>query len=206
MLTDLKATIGFKCQACNQNIYKTLSIFDLNSTRSVPLTCSCGHNNGEIRSKNQDNYAIHANCCFCGESHSYYIGKKNFWNKKIVSYACPTTSLVHIAIGHFPQVEEAMLEADKDFEELVSDMAPFGTDELNNSLILDLFEKIKELDEDDELYCTCGNHDLLLDILNDNIVLLCEQCGQMMMIDTKDPQKAEELLHADKLVLQKKED
>ena len=83
-------------------------------------------------------------------------------------------------------------------------MAPFGSDELNSSLILDLFEKIKELDEDGELYCTCGNHDLLLDILNDNIILLCEQCGQMMIIDTKDPDKVEELLHAGNWYYRKK--
>lgn len=206
MITDLKTTIGYKCANCNRNNYKDISIFDINSQKSVPLTCVCGAHLGEVRYKSNHSYVIHAMCCFCAEPHSFYIKRKNFWHTKLLSYPCPTALLTYVAIGNTDKVHQELKQADTDFEELLANMQEATDDNGSDQAMFQVLEKIQTMDTNGKLACDCGNHELLIDMQDDEIIILCNDCGKQMTIDTANEEEVKEFLQLDSLLLTNKHD
>ena len=201
MITDLKTTIGYKCANCNRNVYKDINIFDIQPQKPFPLTCVCGAHLGEVRYRARQNYVIHATCCFCAEPHSFYIKRRNFWNSKLLSYPCPTAMLTYVAIGQKEAVHEEMKRADREFEEILSNMQNLTSDTTSDTAMFHVLEKIQTLDKAGKLSCCCGNHDLLIDMQEDDIIILCGQCGRHTTIDSTDPKAVENFLSQEEWIL-----
>ena len=201
MLTDLKTTIGYKCANCNRNNYKTITVFDINKKHSVSLDCACGQHLGDFKYKNANTYVLNMACCYCIDQHAIYINKKNVWQKKSLTYECPATSLVYVALGEAEEVHLEMHKADDDFEELLSTMQVMDDQQDTEESIMQILEKIQALDKAGKLFCTCGNHELFVDILDLQVVLMCGECGQTMTIHADNEEETDAFLIADEIAL-----
>ena len=78
-----------------------------------------------------------------------------------------------------------MRKAEDDFEELLANMQDIDDDSEVEEAIMLILEKIQHLDKQGKLFCTCGNKELFVDILDSDVILMCGDCGQSMTFPRK---------------------
>ena len=118
-----------------------------------------------------------------------------------MSYACPATSLVYVALGSDEEVHREMHQAENDFEQLLSSMQEIDDDSDMEEAIMQILEKIQLLDKKGKLFCTCGNHELFVDILDSDVILMCGDCGQSIKIDAANDDEIDAFLELEEIIL-----
>lgn len=152
----------------------TIQIFNFSGNQKYVLTCAeCGEKCATIEQK-RDKYKITVDCPICEMPHIFTPTFSKFWHSELMTYKCPDSGLEIYFQGTHRRVKEAL---DKQ-EELLADMEQqqqlmFDKEFLINEMI----RYIEFLASSDAIMCTCGSLDIQINITDECITLICQDCG-----------------------------
>lgn len=186
MLINLKRIVAYICPFCSNISSKALTVFNFSGRDNIKLICPT-HNCHEVCvriSYKNSKYKFEIECPLCGEKHTYTISKENFWNKPLITHKCPATGIDIFFAGEQKYVEEILDENSEVYSDVVDNL--FDDVEQTFSILYAIIERLHELMKKDLVSCVCGNDDVDLNIINDNIVITCKKCNKSKMIEANE--------------------
>ncbi len=185
MLANFEKYVAFRCPDCGETTVEQINLFDFSGDSEIALACSCEAECVTIAAaKNQ--YQISVSCSACLDVHTFPISRKAFWNKELTAFYCPTAQIGIISVGDQALVETEMNEQSAALEKLLGEMGlsplfnegNFTSDEV----MLQTIDRIHEIANGGNIFCTCGSHDISFRVNYDNVELVCEQCDAVEVI------------------------
>jgi len=175
MLIDTSATVAYKCTSCGTYAYFKISIFELLRKKKYHLTCTCKKTNIIISQEDSNFYKLKIGCIGCGNEHSYIISRKELLFKVVNVFSCHETGIQQCFIGKDADVRKKVDSIEREMDELID---AFGYESyfVNTQVMFDSLNKIHDIAESKNLFCECGNTDIELILLSDQILLKCNKC------------------------------
>lgn len=206
-----KTTLSYRCPACGYVATGYLEVFSL-SGDLFKLKCSCHGSELIIQKTKEDSFRLTVPCFACPRPHDYIISKNVFFNSEIFVIPCSLSGFDICFIGKESLVEKEVERANHELGEILGDFAIENMRktkeefEFNDAQILDIVSyTISELCEESAIHCSCppNEGDYTCEILNREVVVRCNKCGDSKCVPTTSVIEATEFLEADSLILDK---
>ncbi len=181
MIIDTGITIAYKCSACGTFSFFSLSGFKLIRKKEHYFTCRCKKSSITICSETAGKLKLTIPCISCGGNHSVLVQRKRMFGNETLVFVCPQTGLEICYIGRDVDVRSKVDILEKKMDELI-DMFGYDSYFKNTSVMLDALNRIHDLAEQGNLYCSCGSSDVDLTLLSDRIHLKCKNCSGSTVI------------------------
>lgn len=189
MILELKRVVAYICPICSDIMMKTLDIFSFSGDNIFTLSCSnklCHTACINILQK-KDKYKINISCPICGENHTFIIKKSVFWTKRFFSLKCPVSGIQAFFIGEKDLVENAVNEHIKFISEIQDSSDGFDAEDDELSILYELADCIRDLAEDNMVYCTCGCNHITATLDDTKLLLSCDDCNsEKLFFPTED--------------------
>lgn len=198
MIKEFKKSIGYICPCCSTITVRNINIFDFSESACAEFPCTnsmCKSPSIRVSSK-KDKYAISVHCPICDEIHLYNIRKITLWHNDFFVLRCPESGFGVLFIGSDKRIRNEIA----DQESLIGELEEDFTVGEELSIIFESVEHINSLAKSDKIFCTCGSHNIAIEIDNNFITLYCRDCKAKREIKT-DAASLEELLKMSTIVL-----
>ncbi len=176
MVIDFGRTAAYMCPACGNMTYGNFSLFELSGGRGISVSCGCGKSHLNIVPRTQTEYCISLKCIVCDKEHEFLIPLHEILKQDIIDLPCPDILIGLGFIGKADAVRAAVEDNEAYIREIVSACGLSHTGK-NGITILKALDKIQELSDKGALFCECGSVMIDVDVLEDEIVLQCCNCG-----------------------------
>ncbi len=179
MLFDSSTTIVLFCPSCGSLSWHVLSLFAFNKQKRA-FICDC---NAVILTveKRKDSYRFTTGCDYCGMMHTHLFTRKELLSNTIHELICPEVEGIIGLIGPRSELKQHLEKHQSSFSELALEIDSGDYFE-NSSVMLEILEKIDALVEADEFRCACGNKQIEIEILPDQVEFRCSECNQEFFI------------------------
>ncbi|NLL17834.1 MAG: hypothetical protein GX262_02280 [Clostridia bacterium] len=190
MLIETQAVIALLCPGCGRLSWHVLSLFSLGRKQS--FHCECGnHLLTVVRKRNK--YWFLTECVFCQSEHC-----RPFTRKEIVApYAhdlyCREGDYVTGCFGPKEEVKKHFNVHRRSLTQVALEAT--SPDYFQDSKVMfGILERLYEMAETGELTCTCGNHNLEIEIFPDKVEVRCQKCGMEVLVPAALPEDLENFL------------
>jgi hypothetical protein len=200
VLIDTNITIAYKCYFCGTYEFFNISVFELPDKRELKLKCRCGKCSAVILKDSPKKYALRVGCIACGREHTYNVSRREMVSKSIEVFNCPITGIQQCFVGNDHEVRKKVDGVEEELDELV-DMLGYESYFKNTQVAFDSLNKIHDIAEKGNLYCTCGNRDIELFLFTEKILLKCSICGRSIEIGTGSNEDLKKLLSSNQILL-----
>lgn len=174
MLINPEVTFAFRCHECGRLTFGSITPFRLIGEHRSIFPCECGNSVATIDETGRASYNITVPCIACGSYHTYTIEKK-MWLKPLNILTCPKTDYKICFWGKEQEVLKSIEEYDSELDETLSGL-DFDNYFKNSEVMYEAVNKLHEIAEKGNLYCTCGNHNIDVLLKPEGIELLCRKC------------------------------
>lgn len=179
MIINSNMKMAVTCEKCGKISVEELNLFEINKSKELRLTCSCGSLNCTIYSNEHKNINISTGCIYCGREHKYkYKSKDIILGEEML---CPEVGMPIIKIGDSQEVNSYINDIDKNTIEVLYDKN-FELFFNNHSIMKKSLEKLRGLKENSKINCDCGNNDIAIEIYSDRVELRCVSCQGIKII------------------------
>lgn len=205
--------IAYRCPDCGEAVVGLVGRFAL-SANMLRLKCSCGSEMSlDMNIISGEKIRLSVPCLYCRQNHSYVVSEALFFDKDRFLLNCPYSGMDIAFLGEEDVVnheiqrsgeELAALMKNLEAEEL-SDLQPEDMDEaevLPDPAVYNLLKfLIKDLEEEGNLHCPCGEGPYEIRFTDSGMQAFCERCGASYDFDVKTVTMAEEYLLIDSITL-----
>ena len=199
MIIKYERTTAYICPFCSNLTKKKISAFDFSGRDHKPLLCStpgCREECAKITVKN-DKYKISVECPICGDAHTFSVPSAKFWNKKLLMYKCPVSGIDIIFFGEEDTVEKTVTERSVDYTSILPD---YDDNSEESEMLYEILDCVHELRDKHKISCLCGSESVSIQVINNCLVLVCDKCGRLRVIETNEHNLAM-LLNAEAIVI-----
>lgn len=199
MIVKYERTAAYICPFCSNLTKKKIGAFDFSGRDNKPLLCStlgCREECAKISVKNEK-YKISVECPICGDSHVFAAPLAKFWNKKLLTYKCPMSNIDIMFFGEDDSVEHAVTEHSGEYSDIIPD---FDDNSTESEMLYDILDCVHELRNEGRISCVCGSESVSIQLINNCLVLVCDKCGRVRVIETNEHNLAM-LLNAEAIVI-----
>jgi hypothetical protein len=202
MLIDTVITIAYKCPLCGSFKFFNISLFVLQQKKEFHLKCRCKKSNLVVMENGSKAFEIRTPCIGCGYEHIYNLDRKEFLNKEISVFHCPSTGMQQCFVGRDEAVRKKVDSVERELDEL---MDMFGYDNYfdNTQVMFDSLNRIHDIAEQGNLYCECGSSDVELILLPNKICLKCNKCSGSRIIQAASNEDLKDILIRQQILLLK---
>lgn len=181
MIIDTGITIAYKCSACGTFGFFTVSGFKLIRKQEHCFLCRCKKSNVILSSVSASKLKLTIPCISCGGTHPVLVNRKSLFRNEALVFVCPQTGLEICFIGGDRDVRSKVDNLEKKLDELIN---MFGYDSYfkNTSVMLDALNRVHDIAEQGNLFCSCGSSDIDLTLLPDRMLLKCKNCAGSTVI------------------------
>lgn len=182
MLVELKRIVAYICPFCSNISSKALSVFNFSGTDKVQLICpthGCHETCVRITEKNEK-YKLDIKCPLCGETHSYTVSKKSFWQKHLITYKCPIAGIDIFFAGKRDEVQKKLDENNDVYSDIIDD---FDEDDDSFNLMYTMIDKLHTMKDTHRITCACGGDDIDLNVMGGSLVITCRRCKRFKVIE-----------------------
>lgn len=180
MLINTNIAIAVRCSACGSlKVYDT-SLFELFSHKKTDIKCPCGQQNAIIKTKDFKSLWMDIDCFACGGKHTFKYTLTQLLKGNIVNRCIETglnTSFV-VSDGH---TEELVDKYEMNPEQLYKELG-FLDYFINTEIMMKSLDRIRELDTNGFLGCSCGANSIEMNLFPDRIELKCINCNGIKLI------------------------
>lgn len=182
MLNNSKRYLAYICPFCSEITNKEINIFDFSSSSPIQLLCGDSDCLEEcvLISRNKDKFKIVIECAACGDVHTFNISSSGFLLKELLTFSCPETNINIFFAGEKSKVEASVEENKINFSNL-SKQFDMLTEELN--VVYRIADKLYYLINENKIHCSCGSNNILPDMSDGGIVLMCTDCKNHIIIN-----------------------
>lgn len=182
MVINYDRTTAFICPFCSSIVKKKINAFNFSGRNEINLNCpaaGCKEKCITIKKRPQK-FKVDIECPICGDDHSVTYQSATFWNKELISYKCPTAGEDIFHCGTEKNVKTAIKKTVLEY------CSPQDMDFTQNDLLKEMLELVKEIKDEDNIWCQCGCHDVLIKVVSDSISLVCKKCNRVRTIEPSD--------------------
>lgn len=185
MIIKQSRTVTYTCPDCGSNHFEDISLFDFSGKSEVDTSCKCSKSKLAIKTEDYKNYSITVPCIGCGDKHKFMLSFYELWVGPVQTIKCEHTGVELCLIGKDGDVRKHLdtLELKKD---ALADTIGFKKVFNNSTVMLEVFNKIHDIAENDNIVCECGCKDVSVYMLYDKIILQCISCSGLEIINAKD--------------------
>lgn len=187
MLIPTTTVIALRCQFCGRMSFQGLSLFQFSRTRSHRFECTCGEELFSIISKDRKVFWLQFICSMCESRHVIRLAKREIWSSQVFDLYCEDTGLEVGHTGPREAVRQRVQEQDKTLAEMAQQLG--FTDYFENpDVMYQVLEHLHKIAENGNLYCSCGNQDVEIEIFPDFVELRCDHCLAKVTVMARDQQ------------------
>ncbi len=200
MLIDTRVTIAYKCHSCGTFEFFNTSLFKFLHKKEHILTCRCTNSSLVITEDCHKEYRIRIPCIGCGNDHIFMLPRKGLLSKIVNVLYCPETGVQLCFIGNDGDVRKKIDNLERELDELIN---LFGYDNYfkNTQVMFDVLNRIHDIAEQGNLICECGNKDIELVMLPDEIHLKCIKCPGNKIIKASSNNHLKDILIKQQIIL-----
>ncbi|MDI6601623.1 MAG: hypothetical protein QME46_07555 [Thermoanaerobacteraceae bacterium] len=174
MLINPDVTFAFRCFECGRLTFGSITPFRLMGEQSMMFPCECGKSLATITEAGKMLYNITVPCIACGGYHTFTIDKK-MWLKPLNILTCPKTNYKICFLGKEQDVLKSIEDYEAELNQALTDLN-FDNYFKNNEVMFEAINRLHEIAEKGNLYCTCGNDNIDVLLKPEGIELLCRKC------------------------------
>ena len=205
--------IAYRCPDCGEAVVGLVGRFAL-SANMLRLKCSCGSEMSlDINIISGEKIRLSVPCLYCRQNHSYVVSEALFFDKDRFLLNCPYSGMDIAFLGEEDVVSHEILRTGEELAALMknieaeelSDLQPEDMDEsevLPDPAVYNVLKfLIKDLEEEGNLHCPCGEGPYDVRFTDTGLQAWCENCGATYDFDAKTTSIAEEYLQIDSITL-----
>lgn len=184
------------------------------SANMLRLKCSCGSEMSlDMNIISGEKIRLSVPCLYCRQNHSYVVSETLFFDKDRFLLNCPYSGMDIAFLGEEDVVSHEIVRTGEELSTLMknleaeelSDLQPEDMDEgevLPDPAVYNLLKfLIKDLEEEGNLHCPCGEGPYDIRFTDTGMQAFCERCGASYDFDVKTVTMAEEYLLIDSITL-----
>lgn len=179
MIEDAKRTIAFFCPSCRKAIIVERSVFQLAASKNQ-LECPCGRSALKLEMLG-DKVKLTVPCLFCEQEHSVTCSTQSFLHQKTLAFSCAASGLDCCYVGDEQPVFTAMQRLEETVDLLEAEAGEMGSF-LNEMVMEEILEELKDIAARDGISCTCGSHEWKLKVNYSSVELFCARCDAALKI------------------------
>ncbi len=203
MVLNTEVTVSYKCPFCGSFQFFSFSLFKINTDNwECGFKCKCGYSHIKIGKHGFGGLYLTVPCIGCGGVHSYIIPSKLFKNDYIKEYKCPVTGVRHCFLGVYYKVVQKVDSLEREFDDIM-DMSGYESYFKNNSVMLDVLNRIHDIAEKGEMLCECGSNDFELILLPGGIDVRCRKCNANEFIKASSNEDIKGIFEKDSIFIEK---
>ena len=205
--------IAYRCPDCGEAVVGLVGRFAL-SANMLRLKCSCGSEMSlDMNIISGEKIRLSVPCLYCRQNHSYVVSEALFFDKDRFLLNCPYSGMDIAFLGEEDVVNHEIIRTGEELAALMknleaeelSDLQPEDMDEaevLPDPAVYNLLKfLIKDLEEEGNLHCPCGEGPYDVRFTDSGMQAFCERCGASYDFDVKTVTMAEEYLLIDSITL-----
>lgn len=194
MLLTMNQIVACRCAFCGHMALQEMSLFCL---KDYVLRCDCGETCAHfVRRGNR--LHIQVTCFLCDEEHRYQESLRIIHHTKLRSFFCAETEFPLLFLGERHAVEQAVSEADCDFEELSQSAGFF---QVLDTVLLKNLDHIHDIALEGRLTCSCNGTHITMQVQEDTILLCCNDCGATKKLSMATPEDCAYLQELDEIIV-----
>lgn len=199
MLVNTKIAIAVRCGTCDSlNVHET-TLFKIFSNELIELKCTCGQHIAIIRAKDYKSLWMDIDCYVCEDKHTFKYTLKQLLKGNIITRCIETGIEICFMVKHGDvnqiidnyEMNPSSLYKEVDFLDY------FNTPEI----MMKSLNRIKELDNDGLIGCSCGEKSIEMNIFPDRIELKCMKCEGIKLIYAENNDDYNNFASKDKIIL-----
>ncbi len=176
MTINFNRTVAYMCARCGEVAYGDFSIFSFSGNRGISVKCGCGKSSLKIYPKSKNTLIVSLPCLICDEEHEYEVPMSELMHQKYLDFSCPEILVGLASIGKDEDVATFIKENEQYINEIVTACGLNHTGK-NGLTMLKALDKIQEVSDEGRLSCHCGSKLIDIDVLEDELILKCCDCG-----------------------------
>lgn len=173
---------AYICPFCSSLSKKSITPFSFSGCNTIKLICptkGCNEKCVSITHKNKK-YLFDIECPICSDTHSYTLTNQKFWNNSVITYKCPVSNINMFFWGENKDVDNATTEMNDEYNDILTS---YGINTETPDLLYEILECIEDLKDLNKICCTCGNHNITIQIINNAVTLVCNECKKVRVIE-----------------------
>lgn len=175
MVVSTVTVVTLRCPVCGRMEFHALSLFGFAGRKTQKLLCSCGAEVMTVGRKDRRQFWLQIHCIMCETQHLLWYTRKQLWSQNLMELQC-TDTLVEIGyIGPREKVKSAIMKQEKSLQQMAADLGVADYFE-NPEIMYEVLERLRQLAESGALSCTCGSHQINVEVFPDRVELRCESC------------------------------
>lgn len=205
ILNQKQTTLAYRCPHCGSAVTSLVGVFSL-SADMIRMKCPCGESDLSVVYTKDKKVRLSVPCFLCPKPHTFTLSSQLFFETDLMAFPCPYSGMNIAFVGQSDKVSEAFAEADRELQEILqeeqfSSLAENRQDRsrmFSDPQIMDIIMYvIHELSAEGEIHCKCpeGHGHYAVDVLDDCVKILCEDCGASAEIPTDSIVSANAFLH-----------
>jgi hypothetical protein len=180
LLITTQRSLMARCPLCGRLGFHPLSLFHLNETEPLRISCGCGFEKLVIQTKGRE-ITLQAPCLLCEELHSYKYNKRQMGETALLGLKCTETGQELGFFGTISAIDRLVRSRYNDLESIINNN---GFEEYfsNPPVMLGVLHHLQAVAKEEFLYCHCGNHQIAVNIFPEKLELQCPDCQSLYII------------------------
>ena len=212
MIIEEKNTVlAYRCPKCGGGVLSVVGLFRL-SADMLKLKCDCAGSEMTVVKTSDGKVRLTVPCMLCPNPHHFTLGSNTFFNKDLFTLSCTHSGISLAMMGEENRVKAELARSELQLLDLMEKNGIIKLDELRGQsdfadpqVIEIIMYVIKELDEENKIYCKCDEgveREFELDFEDESVNIRCKCCGASKSLAANSLISAHEFLNADSLELQ----
>lgn len=209
-----KTTLAYRCPHCGTGVMSAVGMFSFGGADMIKLKCDCGKSELTAVDRKDGSFRLSVPCILCGQSHSYNLNRKVFFEKDLFTLSCPYSDHNIAFLGEMNNVKAELSRSElelldlmeqsgiKDFDAFHNDEEALPDPEIQQIVMF----VINDLDAEGKIYCKCpsgeNGRDYDVEVTDEGIRVTCRKCRASRVIPTDSRLGAHAFLNADALYLE----
>jgi len=211
ILEEKKTVVAYRCPKCGGGVLSVVGMFRL-SADMIKLKCDCGGSEMTVVKGKDGKVKLTVPCMLCPNPHHFTLGSNVFFNKDLFTLSCTHSGISIAMMGEENNVKAELARSELQLLDLMDKNGMIKLDELRGQtefadpqIIEIIMYVIKELDEEEKIYCKCQKdvqREFELDFDAESVNIKCKCCGASKSLPANSLISAHEFLNADSLELE----
>lgn len=181
MLITSERTVALRCPLCGRLNVRSFTVFDFGREHSLNLECNCGFGFLTISTTDFYDYVLQLPCLICENTHYSRIKHHELWETPVYKLACPENMTVMGYIGNEKEIMTVVAEEAGNPDSIINDEG-FNDYFKSPEIMYQIMGKLHAIANRGDLYCSCGQTDINVEVYPERLELHCAACRSMTIV------------------------
>ena len=211
IIEEKNTVVAYRCPKCGGGVMSVVGLFRL-SADMIKLKCDCGGSEMTVVMASDGRVHFTVPCMLCPNPHHFTLSSNTFFSKELFTLSCTHSGISIAMMGEENSVKAELARSELALIDLMEKNGIIKLDELRGQssftdpqVIEIIMYVIKELDEENKIYCKCAEgveREFELSFDEETINISCKCCGASKSLVANSLISANEFLNADSLELE----